>query len=126
MTLMFGNLTLAFVRFGTAVQGAFATGASPAAIQEFNDASDDFKRSAANDALYLVCIGKFHLLSLPWRTHHLAFATVVIWISCVPNEPLLPPTPTLFHPLPFTPVPRVSRRDCINLVAQWPCADSPF
>jgi len=63
MTLMFGNLTLAFVRFGTAVQNAFTPGAGPAAMQEFNDASDQFKRAASNDALYLVCIGKFPLLS---------------------------------------------------------------
>lgn len=65
MTLMFGNLTLAFVRFGTAVQSLFAPGAGPAAMQEFNDAADEFKRSAASDALYLVCIGMFPLLSLP-------------------------------------------------------------
>ena len=65
MTLMFGNLTLAFVQFGTAVQNAFAAGASPAAMQEFNDAASAFKRAAADDALYLACIGMFALLSLP-------------------------------------------------------------
>jgi ATP-binding cassette subfamily B (MDR/TAP) protein 1 len=43
MTLMFGNLTLAFVRFGTAIQNAFAPGAGPEAMQEFNNAADEFK-----------------------------------------------------------------------------------
>jgi hypothetical protein len=68
MTLMFGNLTLAFVRFGTAIQNAYASGAGPAAMQELRDASDNFKTSAAQDALYLVYIGmSFPLLAI-WGT----------------------------------------------------------
>lgn len=62
---MFGNLTLAFVQFGTAVQKAFASGASPAAMQELSIAGDHFKTAASNDALYLVCIGMF-LLACPF------------------------------------------------------------
>ena len=65
MTLMFGNLTLAFVQFGTAIQSAFGPGAGPTAMQAFNDAADSFKRAAADDALYLACIGKFPLF--PWH-----------------------------------------------------------
>lgn len=65
MTLMFGNLTLAFVRFGTAIQNALApgSGSSPAAMQELNAAAGEFRDAAAKDALYLVCIGMFLLLS---------------------------------------------------------------
>src|ERR1700679_3511865 len=65
MTLMFGNLTLAFVQFGTAVQSAFAPGAGPGAMQALTDAADDFKNAAAQDALYLVFIGMFPLPSCP-------------------------------------------------------------
>ncbi|KIM25829.1 hypothetical protein M408DRAFT_73755, partial [Serendipita vermifera MAFF 305830] len=57
MTLMFGNLTVAFVTFGTAAAHAFSNGASPQAFQELQAAADDFKATAAKDALYLVCIG---------------------------------------------------------------------
>ncbi len=130
MTLMFGNLTLAFVQFGTAVQSAFADGAGPAAMQEFNDASSAFKRAAADDALYLFRIGKFPLLSLPFRAHHLDFATVAI-SACVsihgPNEPLLPlPLPLLYpYPYPFPPLCPSSRLG--KAVPPWlPSANPPF
>jgi len=95
MTLMFGNLTLAFVSFGTALQNAFAQGATATAMQEFNDAANTFKRAAADDALYLVCIGKFPLFPSP-TVHHLAFATVAISTFSIParsqSQPL-PPNP---------------------------------
>ena len=103
MTLMFGNLTLAFVQFGTAVQNAFAAGAGPAAMQEFNDAASAFKRAAADDALYLACIGTFPLLSLPSRAHQLAFATVAIPIVSVDTRSQrAPPAP---NPTPTPPPP---------------------
>lgn len=59
MTLMFGNLTLSFVKFGTAVQNAAQnpSASSAAALQE---AAKGFKNAAAKDATYLVCIGMSH------------------------------------------------------------------
>lgn len=60
MTLMFGNLTLAFVDFGTAVGNAFGGGLpTPEALQAVAEAADHFRSTAAKDALYLVFIGKF-------------------------------------------------------------------
>lgn len=58
MTLMFGNLTTAFVQFGIASAQAFAAGATPAAFQALVEAANAFKKTAAEDALYLVFIGK--------------------------------------------------------------------
>jgi ATP-binding cassette subfamily B (MDR/TAP) protein 1 len=57
MTLMFGNLTVSFVDFGTAAQNAFQNGASPQDLQALNEAANHFKSVAAKDALYLVFIG---------------------------------------------------------------------
>ncbi|CCA75810.1 probable Leptomycin B resistance protein pmd1 [Serendipita indica DSM 11827] len=57
MTLMFGNLTVAFVDFGTAAANAFQSGASPEAFAALQQAADHFRSVAAKDALYLVCIG---------------------------------------------------------------------
>ncbi|KIM25827.1 hypothetical protein M408DRAFT_204802 [Serendipita vermifera MAFF 305830] len=57
MTLMFGNLTVAFVQFSTAAANAFSHGATPQAFQELQAATEDFKATAAKDALYLVFIG---------------------------------------------------------------------
>jgi len=57
MTLLFGNLTVAFVTFGIAAQAAFAEGATPAAYDALTAAANDFRSTAAQDALYLVVIG---------------------------------------------------------------------
>ena len=61
MTLLFGNLTLAFVNFGKALQQAAqnndATGA-----QAVHDAGVAFQKSAAKDAIYLVCIGENYFI----------------------------------------------------------------
>ena len=57
MTLMFGNLTVAFVDFGTAAANAFRDGASPQAFAALQQAADHFRSVAAKDALYLVFIG---------------------------------------------------------------------
>lgn len=58
MTLLFGRLTTAFVDFGTAAQGALGNGVTPEALQRLRDAADTFRNTAADDALYLVFIGK--------------------------------------------------------------------
>jgi hypothetical protein len=109
---MFGNLTLAFVRFGTALQSIFAPGAGPEAMQEFNVAADSFKRSAADDALYLVCIGEFPLF--PWHQgassgfcHRRDFDFLYAHTTQIP-------TPS--HP--FAPFPRACRGGSINLVTE--------
>ncbi|KIM25760.1 hypothetical protein M408DRAFT_73764 [Serendipita vermifera MAFF 305830] len=57
MTLMFGNLTVAFVNFGTAAQIAFQEGATPEALQALQDAAQDFRNTASKDAMYLTFIG---------------------------------------------------------------------
>ncbi|PVF91824.1 hypothetical protein CPB86DRAFT_846410, partial [Serendipita vermifera] len=57
MTLMFGNLTVAFVDFGTAAQNALRAGATPEQLQALNEAANHFKSIAAKDALYVVYIG---------------------------------------------------------------------
>ncbi|PVF95031.1 putative Leptomycin B resistance protein pmd1 [Serendipita vermifera] len=57
MTLMFGNLTVSFVDFGTAAQNAFQGGATPEELQALAQAADHFKSVASKDALYLVFIG---------------------------------------------------------------------
>jgi hypothetical protein len=59
MTLMFGNLTVTFVDFGTAAQNAFQHGATPQDLQALNDAANHFKSVAAKDALYLAILGKY-------------------------------------------------------------------
>ena len=73
MTLMFGNLTVAFVQFGTAAAQAFGSGASPAAFAALEQAASDFKATAAKDALYLVCIGTYSFISLTSPSHSLFF-----------------------------------------------------
>jgi len=57
MTLMFGKLTTAFVAFGVAAQDAFSNGATPAAFQALQDAAQNFRNTASDDALYLFFIG---------------------------------------------------------------------
>lgn len=119
---MFGNLTLAFVQFGTAIQGALAPGAGPAAMQAFNDAADSFKRAAADDALYLACIGKFPLFPLALRPTFSLLPPSRYRLSLWTHGPMSPPTPTPTpHPVSilFAPFPRVFRGGCNNLVAEW-------
>lgn len=55
MSLLFGNLTNAFVNFGTAQQEAAA--GNTTAKNELPAAADSFRRTAASDASYLVYIG---------------------------------------------------------------------
>lgn len=56
MTLMFGNLTIAFVNFGKAIQTALTDPTNgPAAIAS---AAQTFRTTAAKDASYLVYIGE--------------------------------------------------------------------
>jgi len=102
MTLMFGNLTLAFVQFGTAVQNAYAPGASPAAMQGLTDAANHFKNTAASDALYLVYIGMFLLLS-----YHPGCTFCLLPPSRFPASPIMHgPTEPYTCPLPLMiPVP---------------------
>jgi ATP-binding cassette, subfamily B (MDR/TAP), member 1 len=57
MTLLFGNLTLAFVNFGKALEQALQNNNASSA-EAIRDAGDAFKRAAAKDGIYLVCIGK--------------------------------------------------------------------
>jgi hypothetical protein len=64
MTLLFGNLATAFVTFGTTAAAAFQPGASPAAMAALADAAQTFRNTAAQDALYLVCIGTFGFFNL--------------------------------------------------------------
>lgn len=66
MTLLFGNLTLAFVNFGKALQQAAAQNNNGSSAEAVRDAANTFKRAAAKDATYLVCIGEnfFHPLCL--------------------------------------------------------------
>jgi ATP-binding cassette subfamily B (MDR/TAP) protein 1 len=61
MTLLFGNLTLAFVNFGKALQQAEQNDNASSA-EAVREAGNLFKKSAAKDAIYLVCIGEncFH------------------------------------------------------------------
>lgn len=56
MTLMFGNLTVAFVDFGRAAAEAFQS-PSPSTFQQLDEAADHFRDTAARDASYLVYIG---------------------------------------------------------------------
>jgi ATP-binding cassette subfamily B (MDR/TAP) protein 1 len=65
MTLMFGKLTTAFVASGIAAQNAFREGATRAAFQALQDAAQDFRNTASDDALYLVFIGAFTCLYSP-------------------------------------------------------------
>jgi len=55
MSLLFGNLTQAFVAFGQAVVEA---NDDPTAKAQLRIAAARFRHTAANDALYLTCIGK--------------------------------------------------------------------
>lgn len=104
MTLMFGNLTLAFVRFGTAIQNAFASGSGPstAAMQELNAAASEFRDAAAKDALYLVCIGMFLLLSYHQGAPYPFCHRRVLSLSYVhdPPEPPCAWPPTVIIPVP--------------------------
>lgn len=57
MSLLFGNLTNDFVRFGTVVQQAQA--GNQTAVALVPEAAEAFKRTASLDASYLVYIGMF-------------------------------------------------------------------
>ncbi|KAG8805530.1 GTPase-activating protein, partial [Serendipita sp. 399] len=57
MTLMFGNLTTAFVDFGTAASLALGPNPTPEQLAALNQAGRQFRQTAAKDALYLVFIG---------------------------------------------------------------------
>jgi ATP-binding cassette, subfamily B (MDR/TAP), member 1 len=67
MTLLFGNLTVAFVNFGTAAAQALQGGNTPQAQAALASAADDFRKIAASDALYLVIIGMFDSLNSACR-----------------------------------------------------------
>lgn len=54
---MFGNLALAFVNFGKAIQGALQSDNATTSAH-LKDAANAFKKTAAQDATYLVYIGK--------------------------------------------------------------------
>lgn len=62
MSLLFGNLVQAFVVFTEAVMGARAGDADAAA--NIPQAAADFRRSAANNASYLVYIGAYLFLDM--------------------------------------------------------------
>jgi hypothetical protein len=62
---MFGKLTTAFVAFGIAAQNAFREGASPAAFQTLQAAAQNFRKTASDDAMYLVFIGALTRLYNP-------------------------------------------------------------
>jgi hypothetical protein len=57
MTLLFGNLTLEFVNFGKALQQANQNDNASSA-EAVRNAGNLFKKAAAKDATYLVCIGE--------------------------------------------------------------------
>ncbi|KAG8819207.1 GTPase-activating protein [Serendipita sp. 399] len=57
MTLLFGNLTVAFVDFGRAASLAYGPNPTPEQMAELARAGDHFRKIAAKDALYLVLIG---------------------------------------------------------------------
>ncbi|KAG8796940.1 GTPase-activating protein, partial [Serendipita sp. 399] len=59
MTLLFGNLSNAFVDFGRSVAQTYGAGAppTPQGIAAVADAADHFRKTAAKDALWLVLIG---------------------------------------------------------------------
>ena len=57
MSLIFGNLTNAFIKFGTTTNTA-RSNPTPANIQALQEAADDFRSVASHDALLLVAIGK--------------------------------------------------------------------
>jgi hypothetical protein len=67
MTLLFGNLVVAFVDFGVAAAQAFQGGASPEASAALAQAADNFRKTAASDALYLTCIGMFDIFIVACR-----------------------------------------------------------
>ena len=58
MSLMFGNLALAFVNFGKALQQARQSN-NAGDFQSLTDAANAFRKTAAKDASYLVYIGKY-------------------------------------------------------------------
>ena len=62
MSLLFGNLTQAFVTFGQAV--ASAQSGTPGAAETVSAAAAGFRTSASKDASYLVYIGL-------WRSYYL-------------------------------------------------------
>src|ERR1700761_2574380 len=57
MSLIFGNLTNTFIKFGTTASEA-ASDPTPANIQALQGAADNFKSVASHDALLLVAIGR--------------------------------------------------------------------
>lgn len=63
MSLLFGNTSQDFVTFGSAVQ--FLDPNDPASVAAMNDAKSHFLHDTSLNALYLVFIGWFHILSLP-------------------------------------------------------------
>jgi ATP-binding cassette subfamily B (MDR/TAP) protein 1 len=58
MSLLFGNLTQDFVSFGTTI--VEAAGGNETAIANVPAAAASFRKVAAQDASYLVYIGKQH------------------------------------------------------------------
>ena len=58
MTLLFGNLTLAFVNFGRVALVVGPLFSTPEQRVALETVVDEFRRVAANDALYLLFIGK--------------------------------------------------------------------
>jgi ATP-binding cassette, subfamily B (MDR/TAP), member 1 len=56
MSLLFGNLTEAFVQFGTILNEARL--GIPGAQERIPAAAASFRKAAANDAGYLACIGE--------------------------------------------------------------------
>lgn len=54
---MFGNLTVAFVEFGQAIQQAMLNGESVVDSPTVTDTANHFKKTAAEGASYLACLG---------------------------------------------------------------------
>lgn len=67
MSLLFGNLTNAFVDFGTTTIEAKAGNVT--AQNDLPRAASNFKRTAANDASYLVYIGMYRYSRLSLVAH---------------------------------------------------------
>jgi hypothetical protein len=64
MALLFGDLTLAFVNFGKALQQA-AQNNDATTAEAVYDAGNAFKSTAAKNAIYLVCIGEDYFILMP-------------------------------------------------------------
>ncbi|KAG8776067.1 GTPase-activating protein, partial [Serendipita sp. 398] len=72
MTLLFGNLTVAFVDFGRAASLAYGPNPTPEQMAELVRAARQFQKVASKDALYLVLIGIGMFLT--------TYLFMVIWI----------------------------------------------